>query len=47
MILKSVGSASDRLGEYGYESSKQCCLNVAVEREKRIFEEVGKEFKLD
>ena len=47
MILKSVGSASDRLGEYGYESSKQCFLNVAVEREKKIFEEVGKEFKLD
>ncbi|MCL4447237.1 MAG: glycosyltransferase family 4 protein [Thermoplasmatales archaeon] len=47
MIVKAIGSAADRLGEYGYESSKQCCLNVAVEREKKIFEEVGKEFKLD
>ncbi len=47
MLLKALGSASDRLGEYGYESSKQCFLSVAVEREKKILEEVGKEFKLD
>ncbi|MEM0134756.1 MAG: glycosyltransferase family 4 protein [Thermoplasmatales archaeon] len=47
MILKSLGSVADRLGEYGYESAKQCSLNVAVEREKKIFEEVEKEFKLD
>lgn len=47
MILKSIGSAADRLGEYGYESSKQCCLSVAVEREKKIFEEVSGGFKLD
>jgi glycosyltransferase involved in cell wall biosynthesis len=47
MILKAIGNAADRLGENGYESSKQCCLSVAVEREKKIFEEVGTEFKLD
>ncbi|MCL5874713.1 MAG: glycosyltransferase family 4 protein [Candidatus Thermoplasmatota archaeon] len=47
MILKAVGSSADRLGEFGYESSKQCCLAVAVQREKKILEEVGTEFKLD
>ena len=47
MILKAIGNAADRLGENGFESSKQCYLSVAVEREKKIFEEVGTEFKLD
>jgi glycosyltransferase involved in cell wall biosynthesis len=47
MILKAIGSKSDRLGDNGYESSKQCLLPVAVEKEKAILEEVGKEFKLD
>ncbi len=47
MILKAIGSASDRLGENGFESSKQCFLTTAIEREKKIFEEVGREFKLD
>lgn len=47
MILKSIGSSADRLGEYGFESSKQCCLAIAVEREKAIFEETGKAFRLD
>jgi glycosyltransferase involved in cell wall biosynthesis len=47
MILKSIGSSADRLGEYGYESSKQCYLPLAVQREKKMLEEVGTEFKLD
>ncbi len=47
MILKAIGSSSDRLGEYGYESSKQCYLQAAVQREKKILEEVGTEFKLE
>ncbi len=46
-ILAAIGSGSDRLGDNGYESSKQCYLSVGAEREKRIFEEVGTEFKLD
>ena len=33
--------------ENGYESAKQCYLSAGVEIEKKIFEEVGKEFKLD
>jgi glycosyltransferase involved in cell wall biosynthesis len=38
-VLKSVGSGADRLGENGFETSKQCHINVAVEREKAILEE--------
>ena len=37
---------SEKLGENGYESAKQCYLSAGVEIEKKIFEEVGKEFKL-
>ena len=38
-ILKSVGSGTDKLGENGFETSKQCHISVAAEREKAIFEE--------
>ena len=37
---------SEKLGENGYESAKECYLSAGVEIEKKIFEEVGKEFKL-
>lgn len=46
MIVKALGSVGDRLGENGYETSKQCHLDISTEREKAIMEEVGKEFKL-
>ncbi len=47
MLLSAVGEGSEKLGENGYESAKQCYLSAGVEIEKKIFEEVGKEFKLD
>ena len=46
MLLSAVGEGSEKLGENGYESAKQCYLSAGVEIEKKIFEEVGKEFKL-
>lgn len=46
MILKALGSRGDKLGENGYETSKQCHLDVSVQREKAIMEEVGEGFKL-
>jgi glycosyltransferase involved in cell wall biosynthesis len=38
-VLKAVGPESDRLGANGYETSKQCHIDVAVERERAILEE--------
>jgi glycosyltransferase involved in cell wall biosynthesis len=38
-ILKSVQSGSEKLGENGFETSKQCHISVAADREKSIFEE--------
>lgn len=38
-ILKSVQSGSEKLGENGFETSKQCHISVAADREKAIFEE--------
>jgi glycosyltransferase involved in cell wall biosynthesis len=38
-VLKSVGSGNERLGENGFETSKQCHISVAADREKAIFEE--------
>ncbi|MFI5421090.1 MAG: glycosyltransferase family 4 protein, partial [Nitrososphaerales archaeon] len=38
-ILKSVGPGAERIGENGFETSKQCHINVAVEREREILEE--------
>ncbi|MCW6159427.1 MAG: glycosyltransferase family 4 protein [Thermoplasmatales archaeon] len=46
MLLSAVGEGSEKLGDNGYESAKQCYLSAGVEIEKKIFEEVGKEFKL-
>ena len=38
-IAKSVESGSEKLGENGFETSKQCHISVAAERERAIFEE--------
>jgi glycosyltransferase involved in cell wall biosynthesis len=38
-ILKALGARGDKLGENGFETSKQCHINATVEREKAIFEE--------
>lgn len=37
-ILKTL-SAADKLGENGFETSKQCYIGVAVDKEKAILEE--------
>lgn len=39
MILKVLSSGGEKMGENGYETSKQCHIEVAVEREKAILEE--------
>ncbi len=38
-IEKSVKSGSEKLGDNGFETAKQCHINVAAERERAIFEE--------
>jgi glycosyltransferase involved in cell wall biosynthesis len=38
-IWDSVKSDSEKLGENGFETSKQCHISVAADREKAIFEE--------
>jgi glycosyltransferase involved in cell wall biosynthesis len=38
-ILKALGPGGEKLGETGYESSKQCWIEVAQERELGILEE--------
>ena len=38
-ILKSVGPGSEKLGENGFETSKQCLIDNAVDRERAILEE--------
>jgi glycosyltransferase involved in cell wall biosynthesis len=38
-ILKSIQSSSEKYGENGFETAKQCHISVAADREKAIFEE--------
>ncbi|MEM0117154.1 MAG: glycosyltransferase [Conexivisphaerales archaeon] len=38
-IMKVLSSDSERLGENGYETSRQCDINLTLEREKEILEE--------
>jgi glycosyltransferase involved in cell wall biosynthesis len=37
-ILKALGEGGAKCGENGFETAKQCYINVAVEREKEILE---------
>ncbi|MEM0128495.1 MAG: glycosyltransferase family 4 protein [Thermoplasmatales archaeon] len=47
MILKAITGDPDKLGEYGYESARQCLIDVSVEREKAILDETSKQFRLE
>lgn len=38
-ILKTLNSQPERLGENGYETSKQCNIDIALEKEKAILED--------
>jgi glycosyltransferase involved in cell wall biosynthesis len=39
VILKTIEPAAGKMGDNGFETSKQCYIDVAVEREKAILEE--------
>jgi glycosyltransferase involved in cell wall biosynthesis len=45
-LMKALGADADKLGDYGYETSKQCHIDVAIKREKEILEEASKAFRL-
>ena len=38
-VMKALGEEGEKCGENGFETAKQCHINVAVEREKEILEE--------
>jgi len=44
-IIKAAGPNAEKLGENGFETSKQCRIEVAAEREKAIFEEAMSIYK--
>jgi len=44
-IMKVLGPESDRIGENGYETSKQCDISLSVEREREILEEAISQYK--
>jgi len=46
MMIKALSGDTDRLGNNGYESAKQCTISISVEREKAILEEISRQFRL-
>ncbi len=38
-VMKALGGEGEKCGENGFETAKQCLINIAVEREKEILEE--------
>jgi glycosyltransferase involved in cell wall biosynthesis len=45
-LIKALGAGADKLGDYGYETSKQCHIDIAIQREKEILEEATTAYRL-
>ncbi len=45
-LLKALGPNSEKLGDNGYETSRQCHIKLSLQREKSILTEVSSTFKL-